>query len=130
MSVHLTTTTIMKEFDVSEFSKQVLAEALFYDDEFGAIGNVSLVDPVQKKECFIASFIPDEGMFSVEKALDWEDYDADSDEDEIGYVLAVDSIEYGSYASPLEAAAVLLELASVNNYVPSITLLFEEEDLI
>ena len=120
----------MKEFDVSEFSKQVLAEALFYDDEFGAIGNVSLVDPVQKKECFIASFIPDEGMFSVEKALDWEDYDADSDEDEIGYVLAVDSIEYGSYASPLEAAAVLLELASVNNYVPSITLLFEEEDLI
>lgn len=120
----------MKEFDVSEFSRQMLAEALFYDDEFGAIGNVSLVDPEQKKECFIASFVPDEGMFSVEKALEWEDYDADSDEDEIGYVLAVDSTEFGTFASPLEAAAVLLELAAEYHYVPSITLLFEEEDLV
>lgn len=120
----------MSDFSVSEFARQMLAEALFYDDEFGAIGNVSLVDPVEKKECYVASFIPDERVFSIEQALEWEDYDADTDEDEIGYVLAVDSVEFGEFTSPLEAAEVLLELAEEHNYVPSITLLFEEEDLI
>ena len=120
----------MDSFNVTEFAQQILAEALFYDDEYGAIGNVSLIDPKLRKECFIASFVPGEGAFVIERALDWEDYDVDTDDDEIGYVLAVDSIEFGEYDNPLETAVALLELAEQNDYVPSITLLFEEEDLI
>ncbi|NND71832.1 MAG: hypothetical protein HKN43_09645 [Rhodothermales bacterium] len=120
----------METFDLADFTIQILAEALFYDDEFGAIGNISLVDPQEKKECFIASFVPDVGSFVIEQATDWEDYDVDSDEDEIGYVLAVDSEEFGSYFTPVEAADVLLGLAEEHGFVPSITLLFEEEDLI
>lgn len=121
---------IMETFDLADFAIQIVAEALFYDDEFGAIGNVSLVDPLEKKECFIASFVPDAGSFVIEQATEWEDYDVDSDEDEIGYVLAVDSDEFGSYHTPLEAADVLVGLAEESGLVPSITLLFEEEDLI
>ena len=120
----------METFDVADFAAQLLAESLFYDDEFGAIGNVSLVDPVESRECFIASFVPDVGRFVIEQAVEWEDYDVDSDDDEIGYVLAVESDEYGSYATPYDAADVLLSIAEDNGYVPSITLLFEEEDLV
>ena len=120
----------METFDLADFAIQIVAEALFYDDEFGAIGNVSLVDPLEKKECFIASFVPDAGSIVIEQATEWEDYDVDSDEDEIGYVLAVDSDEFGSYHTPLEAADVLVGLAEESGLVPSITLLFEEEDLI
>ncbi len=120
----------MASFNVSDFAEQILAEALFYDDEYGAIGNVSLIDVDEGKECYIASFVPEEGAFIIEKALDWEDPEVDTDEDEIGYVLAIDSDEFGQYDTPYEAAKALLTIAEANGYVPSITLLFEEEDLV
>ena len=52
------------------------------------------------------------------------------EEDDIGYALAVDSREHGVYDTPEEAADVLLKLAKESNLQPSITLLFEEDEVI
>ena len=59
----------------------------------------------------------------------WEtDIDADED-DAIGYALAVDSDEHGAYETAEEAADVLLALAREEGLLPSITLLFEEDEV-
>ncbi len=119
----------MNSFDLTLFARQLIAETLFYDEEFGALGNLSLVDPDAKRERFIASYMPDDGVFVIEEATDWEDPPADED-DEIGYSLAVDSNEHGTYETPEEAADAVLQLAQEHGLFPSVTLLFEEDELI
>ena len=114
----------MNALNLEHFARQLIAETLFYDEEYGAVGNLSLVDTDTGQERYIASFLPDDGTFVVEEATAWEDGDTD---EEIGYALAVDSEEYGSYTLPEEAAEVLLTLAREHRLLPSITLLFEEE---
>ncbi len=116
----------MDTFNIEHFTRQLIAETLFYDEEYGAVGNLSLVDTEEDRERYIASFIPDDGTFVIEEASGWEDYDGD-DTDEIGYALAVDTEEYASYEVPEEAAEALLTLAREHNLLPSITLLFEDE---
>ena len=76
----------------------------------------------------MASYLPEEGLFIVEEATEWEDYTPGED-DEIGYALAVDSAEHGTYETPEEAAEVLLQLARDQALLPSITLLFEEDEI-
>ncbi len=117
----------MKAFNLEHFTRRLLSETLFYDEEFGAIGSLSLVDINAAKERYIASFMPDDGSFIIEEAIEWENEAADADD--IGYVLAVDSKEYASYATPEEAADALLRLANQDNLMPSITLLFEEDEI-
>jgi hypothetical protein len=117
----------MARFDIDDFTRRLIAETLFYDEEYEALGNLSLVDPSTAQERFVASYSPDDGLFVVEEATEWEDYEAGSDDD-IGYALAVDSREHGSYESPEEAAEALLALAKAHSLAPSITLLFEEDD--
>lgn len=117
----------MKPFNLEHFTRQLIAETLFYDEEYGAIGSLSLVDVDSAKERFIASFMPEEGSFVIEEATGWED--AAEHEDEIGYMLAVDSKEYGSFDSPEAAAEALLGLAIRYSLMPSITLLFEEDEI-
>ena len=116
----------MDTFDLQHFSRHLIAESLFYDEEYGAVGSLSLVDQDSFKERYIASFIPEDGSFVVEEATKWEEYDP-RDDDEVGYALAIDSDEYGSYEVPAEVADVLIELAREHNLVPSITLLFEDD---
>lgn len=106
------------------FTRRLIAEALFYDEEYGALGTLSLVDPEALKERFLGSYLPEEDSFLVEEALEWEEGDDDSD---VGYALAVDTKDYGRYDTPAKAAAALLELASEGNLFPSLTILFEEE---
>ncbi len=116
----------MTAFDLDAFTLRLIAETLFYDEEYGALGNLSLIDESAAKERYIASYVPDDGIFVVEEATDWEAYTPD-DEDDIGYALAVDSTEHGAYDTPDEVAKVLLDLARKHNLSPSITLLFEED---
>lgn len=116
----------MNTFNLEHFTRQLIAETLFYDEEYGAVGNLSLVDTNVSKERYIASFMPDDGTFLIEEATAWEDYD-DGAEDEVGYALAIDSEEYASYELPEEAAEALLLLAREHNLLPSITLLFEDQ---
>jgi hypothetical protein len=118
----------MSSFDAERFTVRLIAEALFYDEDYGALGNVSLIDTVEARERFVASFSPPDGKFVVEEATSWEDFSPD-EEDEIGYLLALDSNVFSSHDSPDEAASALLQLARKHNLEPSITLLFEEDEI-
>lgn len=118
----------MNAFNIEHFARHLIAEALFYDEEYGAVGSLSLVDPEQARERFIASFLPDEGTFVVEEATAWENFTPGED-DAVGYALAVDSEEHATYDLPEEAAEALLLLAREHDLLPSVTLLFEDETL-
>lgn len=118
----------MPDFDLDHFAQFLIAESLFYDEEYGALGSLSLVDEATRRERYLASFMPDDGTFVVEEATAWEEYEPEED-DEIGYALAIDSDEYASYAVPEAAAEALLMLAREHQLQPSITLLFEDETI-
>jgi len=117
----------METFSLDEFAKRLIAETLFYDSEYEALGNLSLIDAAAGKERFIASFAPEDGIFVIEEATEWEAYFPDAPDD-IGYALAVDSREVGNYTAAEDAAVALLTLAREHGLVPSITLLFEEDE--
>ena len=117
----------MSQFDLEKFAIVALAEALFYDEEYGAIGAVSLVDGLIGREAYIASYSPDDEVFLIEEATAWESYSPNGD-DAIGYRLAIDSSPHSSRETPMEAAEVLLGLARADNLEPSVSLMFEVED--
>lgn len=115
----------MDAFDPDDFTRRLIAEALFYDEEYGAVGSLGLVDEADGRERYIASFMPEDGDFIIEEATEWEE--AVPEDDEIGYALAIDSTEHARYERPDEAAAALLSLAREHALQPSLTLLFEDE---
>ena len=119
----------MTAFNLDQFTRRLITETLFYDEEYGALGNLSLIDLKTSREHYVASYLPDDGMFVIEEATEWEDHVDPDEDDEIGYALAVDSKEYGVYDTPEEAADVLLRLAHEHSLLPSITLLFEEDEV-
>ncbi len=119
----------MATFDLPTFTRILLSELLFYDEEYGAIGSLSLVDPDAAEERYIASFMPDDGTLLIEEATEWEsDYPTDED-DQAAYALAINSTEHGRFDDPDEAAAVLLGLADEHDLLPSFMLLFESDEL-
>lgn len=118
----------MATFNLNTFALRLIAETLFYDEEYDALGNLSLVDEKAGREKYVASFAPEDGLFVLEEATEWEEYEAGS-ADDIGYALAVDSRELGSYDHVDEISKVLLDLAEQHNLLPSITLLFEEDEV-
>jgi len=113
-------------FNSDQFALHLLAEALFYDEEYGALGNVSLIDQTSVRERFLASYDPERDLFLIEEAVEWEDLDADED-GEVDYALAVDGKEYKTFDTPEEAAQTLLDLAREHNLAPSFMILFEED---
>ena len=119
----------MPSFNLEEFTRRLLTETLFYDEEYGALGNLSLIDPEAGQERYVASYLPEDGSFVIEEATAWESEIDLDEEDAIGYALAIDSEEHGAYDTAEEAADVLLALAREEGLLPSITLLFEEDEL-
>lgn len=117
----------MEMFSLDEFALRLVAETLFYDGEYEALGNLSLIDQTTARERFIASYAPEDEVFVIEEAIEWEDYEP-GQLDDIGYALAVDSREISSYNSAEEGAVALMTLAREHNLMPSITLLFEEDE--
>ena len=114
-------------FNADTFARQLLAEALFYDEEYGALGNVSLIDQDSVRERFLASYDPERDTFLIEEAVEWEDLDADED-GEVDYALAVDGKEFGTYDTPEAAAEKLHELAREHSLAPSFMILFEDDN--
>jgi hypothetical protein len=114
-------------FSIEQFARHLLAEALFYDEEYFALGNLSLIDQEAQRERFLAAYDPDRDQFVIEEALEWEDIDADAD-GEVDYALAVDGKEHGCFDTPEETADALLALARDHNLTPSFMLLFEEDE--
>jgi len=116
----------MPVFDTDQFVLRLIAETLFYDEEYEALGNLSLIDTEEQCERYVASFAPEDGLFVLEEATDWEEYEP-GEPDDIGYALAVDSREVDTFETADEVAEALLQLAREHALAPSITLLFEEE---
>ena len=111
------------------FARHLLAETLFYDEEYGTFGNLSLVDVEAGRERYVASFVPEEGVFLIEEATAWEE-DYDPNDDEIGYAMAVEAEAHRSYELPEEAGEALLLLANQHSLLPSLTLFFEEDEVV
>ena len=120
----------MTSFNLEDFTRRLLTEALFYDEEYGALGNLSLIDSEAGQERYVASYLPEDGSFVIEEATEWETDLESEEEDAIGYALAIDSEEHGAYDTAEEAADVLLTLARSEGLLPSITLLFEEDEVV
>lgn len=119
----------MSNSDPTNFATRLLAECLFYDIEYGLVGNVSLVDPEAGREAYLASFMPDDGSFMIEEATEWEDEPVLEEDEDVAYALATDSVVYGRFEVPEEAARQLLDLATEHDLLPSLTVLFEDEEL-
>ena len=117
----------MGGFNPDDFTLRLIAETLFYDEEYEALGNLSLIDTDDLQERYVASYAPEDGVFVIEQATEWEEYEPDQ-ADDIGYALAVDSEEIATYGSAEETAAAMLTLAREHELSPSITLLFEEDE--
>src|SRR5690606_41924794 len=110
-------------FNSDQFARRLLIEALFYDAEYGALGNVSLIDQESGRERYLASYDPERDTSLIEEAVEWEDLDADED-GEIEYALAVDGKWFGCFDTPEDADDALLNLAREPAIAPSfITLL-------
>lgn len=119
----------MSDFDLENFTYRLLSESLFYDLEYGLVGSVSLIDTESERELYIASFMPNDGTYMVEKATAWEDPPPLEDEEDVAYALATESTVYGTYEVPEVAAETVLSLARENDLLPSVTVLFEDEEL-
>lgn len=119
----------MPAFDLENFTHRLLAESLFYDLEYGLIGSVSLIDPEAAQERYIVSFMPDDGTYMIEEATAWEDPPELEDEEDVAYALATESTVYGTYDIPEVAANATLALAREHDLLPSVTVLFENEEL-
>ncbi len=116
----------MNSFDLKQFSSRLIAESLFYDAEFGAIGNVSLISEEEKKEMYITYFLTEESKFVIDKVTKWEEVEEEELE-AIGYALAVDSDEHMASESQDDIAREMMALAEKFNLMPSVSLFFEEE---
>ena len=118
---------------MDKFATVLLAETLFYDEEFGATGYVSLIDEDRELEVYMCAFIPDEGVFGIDEAVKWEDDDDDADDDEnedegdVRYLLSTKTKRRASFSTPIEAAEYLISLAREMDLLPSVTLLFEDD---
>lgn len=120
---------LMPAFDLENFTHRLLAESLFYDLEYGLIGSVSLIDPEAEQERYIVSFMPDDGTYMIEEATAWEDPPELEDEEDVAYALAIESTVHGTYDIPEVAADATLTLAREHDLLPSVTVLFEDEEL-
>ena len=116
----------MSNFSLKDFAGRLVIEAMFYDEEYGAIGNLSLVSFEEQKEKYIAYFLPEELTFVIEEVTEWEAYDA-GEEGAIGYALATDTKEHMSSKVPADIAAEVLVLAEKFELTPSAALFFEDE---
>lgn len=116
----------MTAFNLDDFTLRLIAEVFFYDEDYEALGNLSLIDPVAAKEQYIATYSPEDAVYVIEEATKWDE--ADAEDDGLDYALAIDSVEHGVYNTAEEAALVMLNLARKHALTPSITLLFPDED--
>jgi len=120
----------MPSFDLENFTHRLIAEMLFYDQEYGIVGSLSLVDREAAREAFIVSFMPDDGTYLIEEATAWETERPDAEDDEaVAYALATDSTDHSTYDLPEAAATATLALAEAHDLLPSFAFLFEDEAL-
>ncbi|MBX2821289.1 MAG: hypothetical protein KTR29_16460 [Rhodothermaceae bacterium] len=116
-------------FDHKAFSFQLLSEVLFYDEEYGATGNLSLIDSELGKELYVAFYSPQDQQYVIEKATEWELMDPD-DESEIGYEFASDSETHLASEDVSDIVEALQNLAEEKGLYPSMSLSFEDDEVV
>jgi hypothetical protein len=107
-------------FDPLAFARTLLAEALYFDDEHGSIGSVSLVDSESGKELYMASFDPESEMWLLEEAVEWDDDPVE------GLLMATDGTSIGEFDDPFDIAGAVIDLAASDGLTPVFLPLFEE----
>lgn len=107
-------------FDAREFATSLLAEVLYFDDEHGSIGSVSLIDPSSGKEMYMASFDPELESWLLEEASEWDDEPVE------GLLIATDGKPMAEFDDPIEIAAAVIDLAAEYRLSPVFLPLFEE----
>ena len=107
-------------FNPVDFARVLLAEALYFDDEHGSIGSVSLIDPSSGKELYMASYDPESESWLLEEATEWDDEPVED------LIMATDGNAIGEFDDPLEIANSVLELAAERGLTPVFLPLFEE----
>ena len=100
-----------------------LAESLFWDKEYGIASNLALIDESETRERYVASYLPEESAYIIDKCTAWESLGED---DDFTYLIATEAETHGTFETAEEAAAELLELARKHNLVPSLGLLFDQ----
>ena len=117
----------MSAFELRAFTVRLIGELLFYDEEYGAIGSLSLIDISTAREAFIAYYVPENETYTIEKVTAWEPFDEDEDAD-IGYAFAAETEEHLSASSLEPVAEALMKLAEKHDLMPGTALMFEEEE--
>ena len=115
----------MAAFDLTAFTRTLIVESLFYDEEFGASGNLSLIDTDAGKERFLVFLSPEERQYVIEEATMW---DSPEESEGIGYLMATDSVDLAMYPTADAIVDAVLALCEAHNLTPSLTLLFDEEE--
>lgn len=109
-----------RDFDPVAFARALLAETLYFDDEHGSIGSVSLVDPDSGKELYMASYDPESESWLLEEAVEWDDEPVE------GLVMATDGATVADFDDPFDIAGAVLDLAAGEGLSPVFLPLFEE----
>ncbi len=110
----------MASFDALEFARTLLAETLYFDDEHGSIGSVSLFEQDSGRELYMASYDPEAEVWVLEKANEWDDEPVED------LLMATDGESIGEFNDPNHIADAVLDLARRDNLVPVFLPLFEE----
>jgi hypothetical protein len=112
----------MPTVDLETFSKELLTEMLFYEENFGLVGTVSLVDMNAGKERYLGSFDPDEGAFILEEATAW----APVEDEAMEYELAMEGEIVETITDPGKMANELFTRAVSEHLTPHLQILYED----
>ena len=80
-------------------------------------GTIVLIDLKDNREMICGNWIDEEQVFAIEKVLDWEVVDDDTDET---YYIASESEMIAGYEQPVRAAEALLEMAEKDHFEPRV----------
>lgn len=109
-------------FDNKAFTLELLAESVFYDEDYGLFSNVILIDRAQNREAYYAYYDPEKDEFVIEVATAWEKMEEEE------YDIASAGEEHSRYADAEALSAKLFELADSGNLLPRVMIIFEDEE--
>ncbi|MBL7977882.1 MAG: hypothetical protein JNN12_06040 [Bacteroidetes Order II. Incertae sedis bacterium] len=109
-------------FDLKAFTLELIAESVFYDDEYGLFSNVILIDKANNREAYYAYYDPEKDDFVIEVANAWE---ALAEEE---YQIASAGEEHSRYESVEELSAKLLDMAEAGELEPKVMIIFEDDE--
>lgn len=109
-------------FDPKTFTLELLAESVFYDEDYGLFSNVILIDKSKLREAYYAYYDPENDNFVIEVATAWEKMEEEE------YEIATAGDEHSRYESAEALADKLYSLAESEDLEPRVMIIFEDEE--